>query len=313
MNTTAPFTLDLLGNFEALKQRYFTGDKELEALAKQSIDKSLYMDRWKVVWILVSFPFKFISAVVISAFKSLLDCSCLSEAVKLDVEDTYLFGFEDLNRLFYSIYWGSQFKLPSINEYQIQDSDIYKLKPIPKSEIPDPKIRENLHPEIKKASFSSRVGKGLCHGGVSWFNYLFLKGLNRSKLADQCESYTEYGERIASLFVNGQPKQAGLIQSLYGIEKVLFPIEKKPYSIFTRDEFKGLPDGVYYVNIGKHAISYVKAKKEQFVWDPDVGFIEIKKPEDVVSFNGEKGILFELQILEKPSFISQACAFLGIR
>ncbi len=314
------FSPSLLDNFQGLKARYFSGAEQLEFLANSPKPTSLYLNRWKVTWMVVTAPLNYITAIFVNILSYFTPKTC---GRKLEVKSNHLFS-KELNWLLTYFTWGSQFRVPSFNGYRLEDDDIYTLDSVPIEKLTDPRIRTNLHPLIRKADFHARIGKGLCHGGVSWFNYLFLKGLEGSKLASQCETYLEFGEKIASLFVDGQPKQAAILQSLHGLENRLFPLEKYLFQVEIKTDnsketiksLTQLSDGVYYIAVGKHALSYVKAGKEQFVWNPSDGLITIANPKNLMTallanLPSEGGVADFVLQREQPSLISRACAWIG--
>nr|NGX38648.1 hypothetical protein [Chlamydiota bacterium] len=173
------------------------------------------------------------------------------------------------------LYYGKRLLITTINDYRADLSYIFSLPSIKRSKILNPLIRENLHPKINQINFDS-IGKGLCHGAVSWFNYVFLRGME-SQLAQNTTSIIEYGRAVAKQFENGQPPQAALIQSLYGLQTKLLDIDE-----FVQDcKPENLPNGVYYLKLPDHAVSYLKFNDAQMIWDPNQGLIEIENSEQL--------------------------------
>lgn len=289
------FSPKLLQDFTQLKA-FFSGKNELQELDKLPRDAfvrpskdHLYYNRFYVTWIILSTPFKFIAFVFFSTIAYLLECLTLTSLSRpLSVLSKHI--HRDLDYLQTQALFGSRFLLPSLNDYQLYHCDIYSLPPIKRESLPLPLLREALPPQFKKVNFS-RIGKGLCHGGVNWFNYLFLKGKRETGLQKRTKSVAEYATAIAKSFEYGQPRQAALIQSLYGVEKDLLNLNKK-FCFFIEDVSKDidkilpytkkLRNGVYYFKVSDHVFSYIKSGKEELVWDPTKGLIELQKPQDLL-------------------------------
>ena len=287
------FSPHMLNDVQRLKT-LFTGEDEIRALdqlPKETYVRpsgELYMNRWQVSWIFVSAPFRLVLYVFLKATANFLECFAmqnLSRRVHVQAHHlAYTFNIA-WNQLSY----GKRFLAPCLNDYRKDISDVYTLKNIYRENILDPTIREKLHPDFDKVHFD--LLEKLCHGSVYWFNYLFLKA-GETKTAQGCETYTDYALAISKLFEHGQPRQAALMQSLYGLEKDLLDIEENSVALspplFKSKEWLGkLADGIYLLDFPEHSVSYIKYNGEEMVMDPIVGLIQIEKPEHLIEIIDE--------------------------
>lgn len=303
MTTEVLFSPKLLHDFDRLKG-FFSGEKELRKinhLSKESIvlpkKRSLYFDRFQVVWIIIIAPYKHLYSVFTWAIAHLLHCLCLESASR------YLFvASEHMTREWEYLWsqwkYGSRLLVPTINTYQLNTSDVYSLSSTRREHLPLPILRNSLSHLLRKVNFS-RIHGGICHGGTCWFNYLFTKGHKEKR----DKSIVQLAVSVAKLFEHGQPRQAGLIQSLYGLENaLLYENRRMDYRVPFHNN-QALADGVYYLRFYVHAISYIKCGKDQLIWDPGIGLVQIENAkqlnEIVAQYKNEK---FEGYFLNRMLF-----------
>ncbi|NGX59584.1 MAG: hypothetical protein KR126chlam3_00736 [Chlamydiae bacterium] len=313
------FSPQLLNDVQQLKT-LFTGEEEIRALEQlptQSYvfpEGHLYMSRWQVAWIMVTAPFRLVLYVFLKTIANFLEIfSIVGFSRKMHLRAHHLsYTFDSACN---QTHYGKRLLIPLFNDYRKDISDVYTLKGIPREHILDPLIRAQLHEDNKTIEFD-KFGK-LCSGSVYWFNYLFMKGIKESKLNEECVSFVDYARAVSKLFEKGQPRQAALLQSLYGLQTDLVDIEEKVFKIPPSDIksavlLRKVPDGLYHLALPKHSVSYIKFGKEEMVMDPNVGLIRIDKPQDLLDiihqytkdFQG-KPIFFALHSLkENKSFAS---------
>lgn len=104
---------------------------------------------------------------------------------------------------------------------------------------------------------------------------------------------------VAAQFVEGQPRQAAVLQALYGNEAELLELAYTGWEVSLEEEslkqkIHSLPDGAYYVKNDKHAVSLIKEQGEMVIWDPAYGLFKVE----------EKGNLKELLDLFKQGSLS---------
>lgn len=159
--------------------------------------------------------------------------------------------------------------VPSYNGHNPEHKELYTHPGLSPDEVPYP-----LYPEIKKVDFLQR--EGLCRGSVLYFAHL----VNRFK--NQGIPLPEATERAASLFWDGVPKPAALLQAMGGAEKPLLAIVVEKVRECTKE-------GVYLFAKEGHAVAYIKEKGYTAIWDPSRGLFPGKR------FEKGDGILFSLR------------------
>lgn len=278
------FYPNLLLDIQTLKP-FFTGNEEMHYVNQMPLfspKAEPYMGRWQISWILLTTPFRVVLYVFLKAIASVLNYfNVLSLSRRIKLQANYvLYPFEAACN---QLYYGKRLLISLINDYKKNLIDLYTLPSIPRENLPKD-IEKYLHPKLHKVRFNL-FGK-LCHGSICWFNYLFLKGLQDSKLKDTCNSFVSYTKAITKLFEEGQPWQAAILQAMYGFEKVLLPVEEKIYKISSKDFeeiFPILPNGLYRFDIPPHSVSYIKFGNEEMIMDPSEGLILIEKPEQLLT------------------------------
>ncbi len=147
-----------------------------------------------------------------------------------------------------------------------------------------------------------------------------MKGIKESKLNEECVSFVDYARAVSKLFEKGQPRQAAILQSLYGLQTDLVDIEEMVYEIppseiKSKELLRKVPDGLYHLKFPKHSVSYIKFGKEEMVMDPLVGLIRIEEPEHLLDiihkytkdFQG-KPIFFALHSLKENKSSASSAA-----
>jgi len=288
---SAIYSPERLQSFSSL-QELFTGKEEL----KQIGDKppTLYMGRWSATLIILTSPIRIILYVALKIL------GLFSKRLELEAEHL----IHPLNATLNQLQYGDRLLMPILNDYRKDIRDVYEQESVPRSEIKEPLIRQKLHPKLDGVKFFWR--EGLCSGSVYWFNFLFLKG-NQREL-----SCKEYCQNIASQFDEGQPRQAALMQSLYGLQLELTGISEilSDYPV---------EDGVYHLGLPKHSVSYIQFGNERLIMDPAVGLIEIRcnahLKEVIEEYTRDlpnEPIFFAKQELSVP-WLSRLSAWLGKR
>lgn len=288
---SAIYSPERLQSFSSL-QELFSGKEELKKI--QDASGTLYMERWHVSLILITSP---IRVILYAALKILGLFS-----MRLELEAEHL--IHPLNAAFNHLQYGERLLMPILNDYRKDTPDVYKQKTVQRSEIKEPLIRQKLHPKLEGVKFFWR--EGLCSGSIYWFNFLFLKG-KQGEL-----SCKEYCQKIASEFDSGQPRQAALMQSLYGLQLELTGISE------TLSKYP-VEDGVYHLGLPKHSVSYIQFGNERLIMDPAVGLIEIRCDahlkeviEEYTKGHPNEPIFFAKQELS-VSWLSHLAAWLRIR
>lgn len=252
----------LINNFQQLKT-LFTGEKELAELDRMPAAELIrskdyrYFNRWQVAWIIATAPFAVIAYIFLKALSILL----WSNRIDLWAKRT----IRNIDYLRTQWKFGSALWVATDNEYRTDLSDVFDLPSVKRKAILDPLIRTKLHRELKKVNYN-RIGKGLCWGSCHWFNFLVLK-----KLAKSPSNIEQILVAVAKLFENGQPRQAALLQSFFGLELDL--LDLLSINIENNDR-----DGVYVYSTEEHCISYIKWRGKEFAWDARDGLIAIDDP-----------------------------------
>lgn len=256
----------------------FNGEKELETIDRdfghlKPPSAGFHLSRWKVIWITFTIPFRIITSIFLSVAAYFMRCLYLPLARRLELESFYL--EQPIRDLSTWCQWGNNLLFPIANNYQRLISDVYTQRNLDKSSL-SPLLRKNLHPKIDQIKFDL-FGK-LCHGSTLWFNYLMLRQLEKDESKDIPLVSTAY--KVAQLFRDGQPRQAALLQALYGNEIVLVPTASG------KGLFHQLPDqdGVYYFGNIDHAVSYIKKGDDHLIMDPDRGLLRMKTATEALHF-----------------------------
>lgn len=251
-------------------------------------DGTLYFNRWQVTWILVKAPFNAIYYVFLKCVATLFDMLwAFRISRKIHVYANHC--SDDLWKVFSQWSYGKNFLIPSVNGYQQELSDVYTQNSIKRTELKDEKISGLLSPLLKNVNFD-RIGYGLCHGSVHWFNTIFLLGIKNENL--QGLTVKDFLCSIAKQFENGQPRQAALIQTFYGLESSLLDLESTEVARVHLSDAKGfcvdcfenketIPLGIYALKTPGHARSFVKLENGAFLWDPNQGLIAINSADEL--------------------------------
>jgi len=245
----------LIHDFRLLKP-LFSGEKELLEIGRSN--GAPYFNRWQVVWIITTLPFTSIAFIFLKAMAMLMRSNRLHLLAH--------HAFRNVDYLYTRWKLGDSLWIPTDNSYQSHLSNIVDLPSIKRKEILDPFIRGKLHPDLKKVKYNL-MDKGLCWGACHWFNFLLLKSGIKRLIS------------VAKQFEQGQPTQAALLQSFVGLELDLLDLSIKTIDWIPRDDVctkrELLKDGVYVIKSQEHAISYIKWKGKEFIWDPRDGLIAI--------------------------------------
>jgi len=249
-------------DFHKLKSLFSTEQPfaEMELIPEEELARPsdyLYYNRWEVSLILVSAPL----AVISYLFLKVVSLILWSNHIALLARKT-LFPIGTLSKQI--ILFGSALWVPTDNEYRIDLHDIYDLPSIKRENILDPTIKSKLTNKLNKINFS-QLGVGHCWGSCHWFNYLLLKKLKTTP-------FEKAIVQVAKLFEEGQPRQAVLLQSFYGLELDLLGLTSTKtldYSL----------DGAYLINSHNHAVCYIRWEDKEFAWDPVEGLIYLDSQE----------------------------------
>lgn len=287
--TPAVFSPSMLNDIQQLKS-LFTGSTEIKALEQLPSSVythqkgQLYMSRWRIAWVLTTAPFRILLYFFFTAMEYLLNVSGLQSLARrahafAKYHDHCVGILDEL------LSFGHRLLVPMQNHYQTDLTDLFRIKPIHRKSIGDYLIRKKLHYNYPHFDF---ITKGLCHGSVFWFNYLYLKGSYSPRILKKYKNIIEYAKAIATFFEEGQPRQAALLQMLYGAERKILDMKTSSVLKLSFNALKSLswvkklPDGIYYVGLPTHAISYIKQDDEQLIMDPSKGLILIERPEDLL-------------------------------
>lgn len=259
---TSLFSPKLLNNIDSSKQNWFSAENELGYFDAHIAHKfpppsySQSIQNNQSFKILLKTPFILITILFLQSMYNILIFFGLGRKKKFLALKFLSLDLEiSVQQIFNKIYWGKQLLVPSFNCYCKKARYLAFFDDIERKNIQNPLIKEYMNKSFSKIRFNL-AGKGLCHGSVNWFNYLFLKGIENSKnflkphttfcsLKDfykfvkaffiqgdfsdwnrscvynknclQKGNFEHFFSLIASLFKDGQPVQSGIFQSLYGI------------------------------------------------------------------------------------------------
>ncbi len=285
------FSPHMLKDLTSLKEYFFSGEKELSEITKFSRKdkpvRELYFNTWEITLILSKAPFNALLALFLNATGFLCAAFAFrSLSNRLYLQATY--AIKEQHIAIAQFLYGRRLVVPTINEYKEGLEDVYNHDPINRENIKNPFIRKKLDSRYDNIPFNC-ISKGLCHGAVEWFNFLFLKSLN-TNFKNRVDSLWQYLTPIAKQFQSGQPRQAALLQSLYGLRDLLklHDVRTRPLQVDLTDTLKAinaikqLPDGVFNLTISRHEVSYIKLNGEQCVWDPNDGLIVIETPQHLL-------------------------------
>ncbi|MBS0629094.1 MAG: hypothetical protein JSS30_02575 [Verrucomicrobia bacterium] len=255
------FSCTLAHDFCQLKT-LFTAQQELAEIEQefelQRPSDYLYYNRWQVVWIITTAPIAYISYLFLKAVSFVLWSYQLDLLAKRMIRP--------IEYLLTQWQFGYALWVPCENELRYDLTDVYSLSSIKREKIGDPFIRAKLHRRLNKVNFN-RIGKGVCWGSTHWFNYLLLKKWKSRPIEELVVA-------VAKQFEDGQPRQAALIQSFYGLETDLVDLTSTPVS--NREK-----EGVYLLSSSDHCVSYVRAEEKEFVFDPRIGLIYLSNSENL--------------------------------
>jgi len=273
------------------------------------------------MWVLSTLPFRIVYSIFLRSTSALLYCAYFEKAATA-------LGFEAQSVEIYSdsiirqLFWGARRVVASYNTYSPDARYITEFESIPRKNLKDPLIREHLTKLYDKVTFNLGEG-GLCSGAVNWFNYLFLLGFyQKTDLVENCNTFVEYMTAISQIFKKGQPIQAALLQSLYGVDCPLLGIKETLFSLENTslksrtdliNSLNTLPNGLWHIRItGIHSISLFKASDELVIFDPNVGLLNLETTdrlaEQIESYAtniGDKPIFFVYQELDRPNIFSR--------
>lgn len=308
-----------LNNVHALRNLWFSGENEmahLNSFSGESVRQATSVNAMgygRIVYVLATIPFRVTLVIFLRAVSAFLEClHCNQKALSLG------FQAQDLEipieQAFRQLYWGSKLLVPTYNSYSKDARYLTQYADIDRSKVQNPLIRDHMTKLFSKVRMNLGEG-GLCNGSVNWFNYLCLKAYSeKHQINNRCETYKEYLSLIASIFKDGQPIQAGLLQSLIGIAEPLFFLKTLHFVIGgervkSEDSFieslNSLPDGLYHVRVYEvHSISVLKAGNELLAFDPNAGLIELSGASELSSIlrhylegAKEKKVIFSRQEL----------------
>lgn len=304
----------MLNNVQTMKP-LFSGIKELHILENMPESAyirpkgSLYLGRFRIVWYVVTLPFQlviFLFLATVAWMFSCIRCSGLSRRITV-ISHHVLYPMEILSN---HLQYGKRFIAPMLNDHRMDQTELFYLEDIPREKIKDPILRKKLHQKMDRVEYKD---DGLCFGTVYWFNYLYLKACTSKIIIKKYDLHKDFARALATLFENGIPKQAALLQSTYGIEEDLLDVghEERIISFKDLNSVEWIPtiaNGVYRVVFPRHSISYIKIGKEQLVMDSFKGVIEIKKPKHLLDIIQEYiadypnwPIRFDRMYLKNPS------------
>ncbi len=253
----------LINDFRQLKT-LFTAENELAEMDKipevELVRPSdyLYYNRWQVALILITAPL----AIVTYLFLKTVALVLWSYQINLLARR----ALRPIDYLISQWRFGCALWVPSVNEYRLDLTDVFNLSSVKRGEIPDPFIKARLHRKLNRVNFD-RIGRGVCWGSCHWFNYLLLKRLKTQPIEKAIVA-------VAKQFEEGQPRQAALIQSFYGLELDLLDLSST--RVFDRNQ-----DGVYLLSSNDHCVSYIQWEGKEFVWEPCEGLIYLRASENL--------------------------------
>ena len=321
-----PFHPTDLNNVHFLREKFFTGESELAALdslppSAYKVPKgSLYYGSFEVVWVLTTLPFRIVYSIFLRSISALLSCAYfekMATSIGFIAQSSEVY----IDNIIRQLFWGAKRIIPSCNTYAPDARYVTRVESIQRENLKDPKIREHLTKLYDKVTFN--LEGGLCSGAVNWFNYLFLLGIyQKTRLVEDCADFREYMTAISQLFKDGQPIQAALLQSLFGVDETLLGIKETKFVVANErlkshsdlvESLDALPNGLYHIRItGIHSLSLMKAPDEILVYDPNPGLLDIETTDGLASLIesyastiGDKPIYFVYQELDRPSVITR--------
>lgn len=305
-----------LNDVHTLKAKWFCAKDELDILNKRIAFKEKIatspphsITSIRTISILIKAPFYSLISIFLYCIAEFLSALGFDQqALK------YSFKAYDFERPFIKLcqkfYWGEKLLVPTYNSYAEKVRYLTQYSDIERKDLKNPFLQKHLLPLFNRVQLNLK-NLGLCHGSVNWFNYLILKW---GKKCQHWENFLnkESLSKIASLFKNGQPLQAALLQSLAGIAEPLLDLQKHDTIIYQdvvqSDErflarLNSLADGIYHARIFEvHSISIVKCGTELFIFDPNIGLLKFDSNEELFALlksyledANEKVVIFGLQ------------------
>lgn len=270
-------------NSEFRFRQFFQSEEEIQEIARLSriqrpYQKTLYYDKWQVVWIVCTTPFR----MVLSLFWKALACFYEKKELYASMQHAQVKAAHQ-ERLYRNYAKQAEFKedllCPASNFHQLEAEDLYKQPSLPTSSIRDPWVLDQTYARIRDRVDFFDAG-GLCAGASRWFVHLYLstKGM--------FESPYEHMRAVGKQFEKGMPKKAALLHALnHNSTNELFPIktdfEFAKISWEQIDDpkaaiavFNGLEPGCYELGTFAHRFVYIKSNDDLgFIFDPNKGVI----------------------------------------
>lgn len=313
MAVTPPlFSRELVNDYGRFKS-LFNGEEELKQIEKfynepQKPEGSKYYNRWQVAAILIKQPFKMILGVFLECVRLLSYPFSRSIYAYTSVWIRHL--ERELYNLFHIRSYGTRLLVPTLNWAQTSIGDVFTQKPMKKEDI--------LSPEIRKSVNNDEIvfdRSGVCEGGVNWFNFLLIGALlgKFHRIDMTGENFKKVLISVAKVFEKGMPRQAALLQAFWGIESSVLNNETVLLEKISIDKPKteilnalnNLPIGIYLLKLMHeetgHAVSYIKYKNLQFIWDPNCGLIEIQNSDQ----------LYEIAKIAEKDIFARRCNLKG--
>ena len=180
------FSPTMVSHFQELKTALFKGDAELAALRVRDPSKGLFYSRFEITWIFLTAPLRIIHYLFLKVFACGFDLTFIRSIAKpMHVRANRV--LKPIKIAWGYLLYGNRLLRPTFYEYKPELFDVYALRSIPRGSISNPTIKKSLHSKLKAINFD-RIGKGLCHGSVSWFNFLFLRAQKDRTICAKAQS-----------------------------------------------------------------------------------------------------------------------------
>ncbi len=291
---TTTFSPKVLQSDRCLES-YLSGKETIEKLKSQA--KSPYVQgqgklgALQVTWIAMTSPLGICGAIFLKAtgFLLLYVFDARKEGMRLLATASQM---QD-----HSLRWGgcllfgSNLLVSTLNTpLPAEAHDIYAHPPIPLSKLPDAKIQLRFGYGKRGDHFLFNDINGQCAGMSNFANHLHFQTKHAFKneehqLVAIAEQFQNGTGKEATLWQNGQIVVEPFCKPLFGMkrskgEKICFTAEK------LQSLMKKLKPGVHEVHLrgerSAHRMNFFKGKHCDYVFDPSIGLIALRTPEDHV-------------------------------
>lgn len=269
------FNINILHSLPPL-QEFFQPQEEIEHIRRyQESSGSSLTSCGIVTWLLMTAPLRLIGAVFLESIALLLNCAGAKElALRCHLLKQHL--MKEVYLLASLFLYGAQLIAPLYNVYAGRAEEVYLTPSLSSSELSaDPEIADILRDQTTVDFYQA----GVCRGITSWFLALYLR--TRDSYMDRDEHF----RAVASIFQDGAPPQAALLQALLYPEEPILHLKRREVQSTSLNRplqevgtlILALPSGVYEVWLPYHRMAYVKVHAALgYLINPSIGIIKVE-------------------------------------